>query len=165
LEEALGRGRGVTSLSPGRPSSVVGPKMNNSSESDSREQTEPSEPIMSAIVVEGHHSGNCRAAALGGCSSSRIAHRYSVLESPRRSLSWKKRTICQLQISSPCTAIQADLDRFSRGFERDVYRYCKEPSGLGEKDLGDGESGIGDGAGTGEGQTVRRDSTAMLNGR
>jgi hypothetical protein len=29
--------------------------------------------------------------------------------------------------------MQADLDRFSRGFERDVYCYSKEPSGLGAK--------------------------------
>jgi len=46
LEEALGRGRGVTSLSPSPP---LGPKTNNPSESDSGEQVgDPSEPITSA---------------------------------------------------------------------------------------------------------------------
>jgi hypothetical protein len=46
LEEALGRGRGVTSLSPSPP---LGPKTNNPSESDNGEQVgDPSEPITSA---------------------------------------------------------------------------------------------------------------------
>lgn len=49
LEEALGRGRGVTSLSPSPPLSVARPKSDNPSESDSGEQVgDPSEPIMSA---------------------------------------------------------------------------------------------------------------------
>jgi hypothetical protein len=42
----------VTTLSPNPPSSVVGLKMNNRRESDSGEQAELSEPIMSAIAAE-----------------------------------------------------------------------------------------------------------------
>ncbi len=54
LEQALGRGRGVTSLSPSPPSSVAGPKTNKPIDSDSGEQVgDPSEPNTSATATEG----------------------------------------------------------------------------------------------------------------
>ncbi|KAF8349635.1 hypothetical protein F5887DRAFT_1156647 [Amanita rubescens] len=105
LEEALERGRGVTSLSPSLPSSVAVPKMNSPSESDSGEQAEPSEPIMSAIAAEDTtaETAEPQHSEDAPLSKSPTAARSYSLESPRRerrSLSWKKRSICQLQISS-----------------------------------------------------------------
>ncbi|KAF8330472.1 hypothetical protein F5887DRAFT_1179029 [Amanita rubescens] len=129
------------------------PWMKYPSESDSGDQAEPSEPIMSEIAAEDTIAESAVPQHYGGCSSSRIAHRYSVLFT---GITKTRETIAQLEevrhlsaadLKYPCTAIQADLDRCSRGFERDVYRYGKDIGIRGKR------------------TECEEDSTATINGR